>query len=70
MDVFGGMLPRRELPVVLRSYELGLLVLFCVSTLVAVLGIATNSVGLRLVATPAATMCLVFLIISWRSRIG
>ncbi len=70
MEGFGGVLPRRELPTVLRSYELGLMVLFLVSTLAAVISIATSSLGVRLVATPCGTLCLVLLVLSWRNRIG
>lgn len=64
------MLPRRELPEVQQTYEVGLLVLFVVASLGSVVGIAADNLTLRLVAAPVSTLCLIAMLLSWRSRIG
>jgi hypothetical protein len=70
MDGFGGTLPRRQLPEVQQTYEVGLVVMFGLASLGSIVGIAVDNLTLRLVAAPASTMCLVALLVSWRSRIG
>jgi putative intracellular protease/amidase len=70
MDGFSSALPRKTLPELQRSYEVGLKLCFLVASVAVLVGVAVDDLMLRIVASSASTTCLALLLFSWRRRVG